>query len=391
MKLSFAGLTPMPSQVWGAVRLVPLVREAPREDLRLARRAFPEATHGRLHRARRGLSELQRFAWVPHSLVMRSTPEGSEVARGAQLEAGLGEAPRGAALMTTPRLSRGHQLRILPLHLAMEGLLLLHYDGPEIAWPEYSRQVLRFGLSPRVEWSVTGWDLPDLSDALGLFELVEGQVGVLVFVGDALASAFVAPHPDDYRALHGSLIEDHFGEMLYWYGQHATPPELRVQLQDARVQDLATLRAELERATRAHADFQAWMATGLVERELEATRLRRLGRFTLKRFITRFQEDAPEAEEQHIGEVVLRDDGRVEYLKTYRLSPSQVRRARILKHLAACDWHFVTAYRTWRGGGRLDTVMKREGLGYLLDPVKVKAAVLAWRREQEARAGDSGA
>ena len=30
MKLSFAGLTPMPSQVWGAVRLVPLVREAPR-------------------------------------------------------------------------------------------------------------------------------------------------------------------------------------------------------------------------------------------------------------------------------------------------------------------------------------------------------------------------
>lgn len=387
MKLSFAGLTPMPSQVWGAVRLVPLVREAPREDLRLARRAFPEATHGRLHRARRGLPELQRFAWVPHSLVMRSTPEGSEVARGAQLEAGLGEAPRGAALMTTPRLSRGHQLRILPLHLAMEGLLLLHYDGPEIAWPEYSRQVLRFGLSPRVEWSVTGWDLPDLSDALGLFELVEGQVGVLVFVGDALASAFVAPHPDDYRALHGSLIEDHFGEMLYWYGQHATPPELRVQLQDARVQDLTTLRAELERATRAHAEFQAWMASGLVDRELQSTQVHRAGPFTLHSFITALPEQAPEAQEQHIGELMLREDGELAYLRTLRLSAAQVRRARLLEHLAAHEWRFLDALRAWQGGGRLDTAMKREGLGYLLNPVKVKAAVLAWRREQEAAGG----
>ncbi|MCB9798044.1 MAG: hypothetical protein H6741_35650, partial [Alphaproteobacteria bacterium] len=267
--------------------------------------------------------------------------------------------------------------------LAMEGFLSLHFNGPDVAWREYSEQVLRRGLSPRVEWSLTGRGVPDLSDALGLFELLEGQVGVLLFVGDRLGAAFITPHPDDYRALHASLIEDFYGELLYWYGQYASPPELRVQLEASRVHDLASLRAELERQTQAHADFQAWMATGLVERELEATRLRRLGRFTLKRFITRFQEDAPEAEEQHIGEVVLRDDGRVEYLKTYRLSPSQVRRARILKHLAACDWHFVTAYRTWRGGGRLDTVMKREGLGYLLDLAEVRKALLKLKQERQ--------
>ena len=41
-KLSLKGLTLAPSQVWGQIRLVPLLREEVREDLRLAQVEFNE-------------------------------------------------------------------------------------------------------------------------------------------------------------------------------------------------------------------------------------------------------------------------------------------------------------------------------------------------------------
>src|SRR5262249_2163865 len=111
----------------------------------------------------------------------------------------------------------GRQLRLLPLHLAMEGFLALHFGGAATAWPEHSRRAMRRGLSPRMERSMPGSAIAGLEDALRVFEIHEGQTGVLLFVADALASAFVVPHPDDYRALHRSLLEDFFGELLYHY------------------------------------------------------------------------------------------------------------------------------------------------------------------------------
>jgi hypothetical protein len=50
---------------------------------------------------------------------------------------------------------------------------------------------------------------------LRVFEIHEGQCGVLVFVADHLASAFVVPHPEDYRLLHRTLIEDFYGELIF--------------------------------------------------------------------------------------------------------------------------------------------------------------------------------
>lgn len=79
-------------------------------------------------------------------------------------------------------------LRLLPLHLAMEGFLGMFFNGPSIAWSEYSRQALSQGLSSRVEWSIAGRGIQKLEDALRLFEIHENQVGVLLFVSEVLAS-----------------------------------------------------------------------------------------------------------------------------------------------------------------------------------------------------------
>ncbi|MGW2508530.1 ARPP-2 domain-containing protein [Streptomyces scopuliridis] len=39
--------------------------------------------------------------------------------------------------------------RFLPLHLAMEGYLALHFSGSSITWDEWSQQAVRQVLSPR--------------------------------------------------------------------------------------------------------------------------------------------------------------------------------------------------------------------------------------------------
>lgn len=73
-----AGLRTRPSQVWGAVRLVPLVRPEPVQDLRL---------HPRIHDGP-GVVDLGRregtyFSYIPHSFVAEWTNDGSPPPRTA--------------------------------------------------------------------------------------------------------------------------------------------------------------------------------------------------------------------------------------------------------------------------------------------------------------------
>lgn len=369
--LSFDGLRCGSSQVWGAVRLVPLFRDAPRADLRLARRAYEQAPQAVVIKGAPDDPKLAYFAYIPHAYILRWTGDGAEVSWGADLDKASAPARerRATVLHRLVKREGNHTARLLPMHLAMEGFLTLHFNGPDIAWPGYSRAVLRHGLSPRIEWVLPGRAVPDLEDALRVFERAPDQVGVLVFVGDSLASAFVTPHPGDYATLHDSLIHDFYGDLLVWYATaHPQPPAFTVHLDGAAVRDLATLRAELDRQTAAYADFHAFMASGLAGRDLELRPVRRCGPFQLDSFLTAFEEEAPDAGEQHIGERIVDAEGRLLYLKTFRLGRGQIRRVRILKHLAACDWNLEHAKARWRGGGRLDTRMKAEGLGYLLAP-----------------------
>ena len=375
--LAARGLSLAPSQVLGGVRLVPVLRREVRADLRLGKRSYGEdravvSLDGELC-----ASGIKYVSFVPHGLVVSWSDDGSPVAAwGAELHAKdgrrLGKGP--GAVRLAHRMARRedpHQLRFLPLHLAMEGFLALHFGGPEVAWPEYSRQALRRGLSPRVEHAYAGAAVTGLDDALRLFEIHEGQVGVLVFVADALASAFVVPTPEDYRALHRSLLEDFYGELIVQYGYYAGASSAEARIDERSVSSLADLRGALDMMRADWASFHEGMAAGLLEKPPRAEPIYKAGPFHLQRFVT----DLDLASENHIGEAIVREDGTLEYLKTFRLSAAQSRRAFLLSRLAEHGWELEQT------AGALactkDELVRRfvdAGFGYLFAPAVLAAA-----------------
>ncbi len=356
------GLRCAPAQQWGGVRLIPLIREHPQRDLRLTRRrsdtVVVDVGDGTAY-----------CSFMPHAFVIDWQEDGSPVvAMGARLRArGDNKPPRTAPLAhRMAKREDRNTLRFMPLHLAMEGFLALCFGGPDVAWSEYSREALSRGLSPRSERSIPGLWVAGLAEALRVFEIHDDQVGVLVFVADALASAFVVPHPDDYRELHRSLLGDFYGELLYHYGLFTQEVQsYDLELRGVTIHDLADLRAAVEAGRRVWHEHSALLAGGLLERTTRWQDVYRAGPFQLRRFIGELDPDR----ESHIGEAIQRSDGTLEYLKTYRLSAAQIRRAYLLERLSSHDWHLGRC-----ADALGDTVeglcrrLKNAGFGYLLKP-----------------------
>jgi hypothetical protein len=219
---------------------------------------------------------------------------------------------------------------------------------------------------------VPGREVQGLEEALRVFEIHEGQVGVLLFVADALASVFVTPHPDDYRLLHRTLLEDFYGDLMYRYAYlFDTVSPFGCSIDADRVSSLDDLRAELERMRRDWSDFQLSMSGGIVDCELTSERIYRAGPFQLERFVT----GLIPGRENHLGEAIVREDGTVEYLKSYRLSESQLRRAYLLKQLAAHHWNLEAA-AAGLSCRREELIIRIEkaGFGYLLHEHVLKTA-----------------
>ncbi|WP_431882904.1 ARPP-2 domain-containing protein [Micromonospora gifhornensis] len=387
--IDLTGLTPGPAQTWGAIRLVPLLRRDPVTDLRL---------HARLHDPD-ALSIVQTaprtayISFIPHSFVATWTTDSTPAAAyGTQLrDSADTDVPEGIRLVFRRRMARREdrqRLRFLPLHLAMEGYLALQFGGPPIAWQEWTRQAVTRGLSPRVEAGYTGAAIAGLDDALRVFEIHPDQCGMVLYVADALTAAFVVAHPDDYRALHPTLLQDFYGDLLFHYAHlYPAAPDFTVRLDDTAVTSVADLRAELARMDAEWQGFHALLAGGLLAAgRLTVTPAHRMGRFTLARFLPAFDPDT----DNHIGEVITDETGRLAYLKTFRLSAAQTRRGHLLSQLAAHDWNLdstATALRTDRDGlvQRLD----RAGFGHLLRPDVIDACRRRARQSRGAlTAGD---
>nr|ARU08097.1 hypothetical protein [uncultured bacterium] len=330
------GLSVRPSQVWGGVRLVPLVRDEPIRALRL---------HAEIYRSL-GVVDVDRrtsyMSYIPHGFVATWTRDGTPAAAyGTE----IAEDPASCMpLHFHRRMARRTdktRLRFLPMHLAMEGYLALHFGGPQVVWAEWSQRAIRHGLSPRAEQAYTGAEVDGLADALRIFEIHPGQCGVLVYVADALAAAFVVPHPDDYRALHHTLLQDLYGDLVYQYAMFASPvPQFRVRLNETHINTLSDLRAAATRQQLAWPDFHdSTMASGLLDASYDVRRVYRMGDYTLSRFLPGFQLK----QENHIGELITDRHGRTAYLKTFRLSENQIRRGHLLTQLAGHDWHLGNA------------------------------------------------
>ncbi|EYF03521.1 Hypothetical protein CAP_5505 [Chondromyces apiculatus DSM 436] len=373
--LSLRGLRAAPSQVFGNVRLTPLLRDEVRDDLRLASRTYEDPfTIVDLGERRAYLT-----TYAPHALVVGWTDDGSPVgsfgttlAGGADGKRLTGQIPGVKLLDRMAKREEGNRLRLLPQHLAFEGFLSLHFKAPEIAWTEYSREAISHGLSPRSEITVGGRGVPALEDALRVFEIHEGQCGVLLFIGDALASAFIVSHPDDYRDLHRTLLEDSFAIDLIQAAQWSGPsPVLTTPIDPARVASLDDLRQQLARVRRDLATFHADHAGTLIGRPVSTDVVYKAGPFQLQRFLT----ELDPAQENHIGELILSRDQTVQYARTYRLSGAQTRRAYLLKQLAAHGWNLestAASLRTTRD--ELIVRLHRAGFGYLLAEHVLKAA-----------------
>lgn len=351
--LGLAGLSVRPSQVWGGVRLVPLVRDEPITTLRLHR------LDGRT----------SHTSYIPHGFVADWTDDGTPAAAyGTALTNGHSTPSACMPLHFHRRMTRRtgkNRLRFLPLHLALEGYLALHFGGPRTVWEQWSRRAIRNGLSPRAEQAYVGAEVDGLADALRIFEIHPGQCGVLVYVADALAAAFVVPHPDDYRALHPTLLQDLYGELIHHYATLAAPvPSFRVRLDEAHVHTLADLRAAASRARAAWPEFHSTaMANGLLDTSYDMRRVHRMGDFTLSRFLPAFRLK----QENHIGEVITDRRGRTAYLKTFRLSENQIRRGHLLTRLAAHDWHLpATATALGLSEAQLGLRIESAGFGPLL-------------------------
>ncbi|WP_424185998.1 ARPP-2 domain-containing protein [Actinokineospora sp. G85] len=338
------GLTAGAPQTWGAVRIVPLLRDEPITDLRLHPRIYGEDSLSIVE-----LDDKTAYvAFIPHGYIADWTDDGSPA---ASYGTSIDTEPECCGVVARVRMARRedrNRVRLLPRELAIEGYLALGFKGPPIAWQEWTRHTVHRGLSPRSETVYSGGTLPELADALRVFEIHPRQCGVALYFADELAGVTVLPHPDDYRAVHPTLLRDCYGDRMV---QFATlyPPVRDFEVSLGEVASFADLRAAVARTEAEWGGFHRdVMARGL-SLPTVVEDVYRMGRYRLSRFLPEFDPDV----DNHVGERITGEDGQVAYLNTFRLSPAQVRRGALLTALEANDWHLDTtaeAMSTTRDG-----------------------------------------
>lgn len=133
-----------------------------------------------------------------------------------------------------------------------------------------------------------------------------------------------------------------------------------------QVRDVATLSEVFERAYAKWSAPEEEFVDELFGHHLRAQRLYSAGPFRLVRFI--ISQASWLGREAHVGEAIVGEDGRLGYLKTYRLSAQQVQRLTLLRQLEACDWDVKRASELTRSmyPMGLKQKMRELGLGYLL-------------------------
>jgi hypothetical protein len=327
-RLTFDGLHTRPGQVWGGIRLVPLVRDEPIASLRLHPSGFPDVDPFD--------SYTPSCCYEPHGLTAEWTDDGTAVpALGTALRMPAKTMHKSRRPKT--KLERRTRVRFVPHQNALEAFLPLTFQVPAIAWRGWSTRVFRRGLPRSAEPEYSGYDVEGLADALRVFEIHPGQCGVLVYVADALASAVITPHPDDYRALHPTLVEDGFGELIWRYANfHGDVPDFHARLNESTINTVADLRAAIGTAHAEWTEFhQDTMAASLLGAEYVFSTEYKMDQYTLQRFRPHF---IP-GREAHVGEAITDDDGRLAYLRTFRLSETQSRRGRLLRTLSDHDWN----------------------------------------------------
>ena len=327
--LELTGLRPAPAQTFGAFRLIPLLRETPCEDVRLSRAVISPGVKTVDLPGRKSYT-----AFVPHGLRLTW---GSAAGTQVKEQDTPGDWQFLESVHRLRKKDGEDALRFLPQHLAIEGLLELHFKPPTIAWQELSQGFRNLGMTHRSESFFSGQEIPGYATALRTFELHRGQVGMLVHTSDTLMAAFVVPTAEDYRLLHRTLLDDLYGELMMTYALNR-PNRWLVDAGPhfAGAKNIDGLREALERVRRDWSETTTEILLGdWKDRPLLTETVYRPGSMRLERFVTDLELHRP----NHIGERLVRDDGELLYVNTLRLSSAQTRRAHLLHQLSAHDWN----------------------------------------------------
>ncbi len=359
------GLRAAPAQVTGAFRLVPLIRENLCSDIRLGLEKYDREF------ARVSLDDRTEYwSFIPHGFVLDWGKGPSSITVGGQIRKQRTTKQQGwFAIRNEHRMVKRRSstaVRILPLHLSMEYFLGLAFAGPKINWPEFSKFVRDYGLGFRSEMFTRGHWLYRFDEAIRTFEINEGQVGMLVYAADELASLFVVPTPEDYRLVHKTLLEDFFGNLIYDYAVYYQSSKIDSTFNFDRVTDVRGLRRTLHFARDEWAKFSTdVMASNLVDRSIQKDVIYKPGNLQLERFMTELVLNGVNS----IGERIVRADGELLYAKTYRLDADQTKRAWLLSGLERNDWNLhATADSLQMEVKELVRSLERAGFGYILNP-----------------------
>jgi hypothetical protein len=106
-------------------------------------------------------------------------------------------------------------------------------------------------------------------------------------------------------------------------------------------------------------EFGRMAAIGIWDTPVTVEKLYDAGPFRLERFIGNLDP----INDNHIGERIVAPDGSVQYLKTFRLSAVQTRRAYLLKQLADHDWNIDSVAKKYNLTAN-DILLQYERAGY---------------------------
>jgi len=337
-KLNLDGVSFGPSQVWKNVRLVPLIREKCTSDLRLTKIDYDQE-YSQVY-----LNDQTSYeSYIPFGLIASWGTE-NEVRFNQQ--ALVNSKKKKSAFDHHFRLVGKvdkNKVRILPFHMAMEAFLSTAFKRPEVRKKEFTNEFNRFGLQYRSEFGWKSEWLEYVNASLGVFEILENQCGMMIFISDSLASCFLLPNHSDYRYLHYTLLMDCYSELMWHYScADYDVQKLSFSMDEDRVRDVKTLRKEFDLAMSELESLDKKLASGLLDRDLFIQKIYKLGKNELSRFRTDFFEGR---DEDHIGEIISDSSGVVQYLKTYRLGIDQLKRGKFLQRLEEKDWDISSAAR----------------------------------------------
>jgi len=342
------------AQTWGSLRWIPILRPDHRSDLRLSQK-----THG-LNQVRSSYPQATYHSYMPQAMVVRWDPDGEAL---ATEQTHLDD--HGTLAMGRLWKRQGPaQLAFLPQSLAIEGFLVRHFRGPDVAWLDYQREVRRGTLGIRFERSLPGWYIQGLEEALRRLEWIQHQVGCALLLDEELIQVFLTPHPEDYAHLHESLLQDAYPEHLVHYGYLRYQPE-PIQIDHSAVRDWSSLCQAYAGALENQRAYENLRLEELIGRMADFQTVYQVPDFKLGRFVTSGDERGGFA-----GEAIWHSSGSLEYLKLFRLSRAQYRRYHLLSTLARYQWSFLDAapHLGVEGKEGVARSLIESDLGYLLNP-----------------------